>query len=66
MHELVSPDIHIDICVIPPRKEHEYYTLVTMGMGAFKMPVPEDDEYEDLKRAELLVNLPSDWHLDRE
>ena len=66
MHELVSPDIHIDICVIPPRKEHEYYTLVTMGMGAFKMPVPEDKEYEDLKRAELLVNLPSDWHLDRE
>ncbi len=66
MHELVSPDIHIDICVIPPRKEHEYYTLVTMGMGAFKMPVPEDEEYEDLKRAELLINLPADWKLDRE
>ena len=29
MHELASPDIHVDIYVIPPRAEHEYYTLVT-------------------------------------
>ena len=64
MHELMSPDVHIDICVIPPRAEHEYYTLVTMGMGAAKMPVPEG--YEDLARAELLINLPADWRLDEE
>ena len=30
-HELVSPDIHVDICIIPPRRDHDYYTLVTMG-----------------------------------
>ena len=64
MHEIMSPDVHIDICVIPPRAEHEYYTLVTMGMGAAKMPVPEG--YEDLARAELLINLPADWRLDEE
>ena len=64
MYELMSPDIHIDICVISPRAEHEYYTLVTMGMGAAKMPVPED--YDDLARAELLINLPADWQLDKE
>ena len=32
-HELVSPDIHVDICMVPPSKERSYYTLVTMGMG---------------------------------
>lgn len=64
MHELMSPDVHIDICLIPPRAEHEYYTLVTMGMGAAQMPVPEG--YEDLARAELLINLPADWRLDEE
>ena len=64
MHEIMSPDVHIDICVIPPRAEHEYYTLVTMGMGAAKMPVPEG--YEDLARAELLINLPAGWRLDEE
>ena len=33
-HELSSPDIHVDICVVPPSEERDYYTLVTMGMGA--------------------------------
>lgn len=42
MHELASPDIHVDIYVIPPRAEHEYYTLVTCGMGAHKMEVPDE------------------------
>lgn len=27
-HELVSPDIHVDICVVPPSDERDYYTLV--------------------------------------
>ena len=39
-HELISPDIHVDICIIPPTKEKDYYTLVTMGMGAHEMNVP--------------------------
>ena len=33
-HELVSPDIHVDICLIPPDKDRNFHTLVTMGMGA--------------------------------
>ena len=41
-HELVSPDIHVDICVVPPSDERDYYTLVTMGMGAHRMNVPEE------------------------
>ena len=41
-HELVSPDIHVDICVVPPSEKQDYYTLVTMGMGAHRMNVPEE------------------------
>lgn len=66
MHELASPDIHVDICVIPPRAEHEYYTLVTCGMGAHKMDMPDELKNEHLERAELLINLPADWKLDEE
>lgn len=62
-HEIVSTDIHLDICVIPPRKDHNYYTLVTFGMGAHKMNVPEELSEKKLERAELLINLPPDWKL---
>lgn len=66
MHEMVSPDIHLDICLIPPRKDHNYYTLVTMGMGAHKMVVPEGLSDKKLERAELLINLPPDWLLSED
>ena len=62
-HELVSPDIHVDICLIPPRRDHDYHTLVTMGMGAHEMDVPEEAE-STLRRAEVMINLPRDWKLD--
>lgn len=62
-HEIVSPDIHVDIAVIPPTEERDYYTLVTMGMGAHKMNVPEELSEYNLERAELIVYLPKDWDL---
>lgn len=65
-HELVSPDIHVDICVVPPSKARDYYTLVTMGMGAHRMNVPEELAEYKLERAELAIALPSDWKLDQE
>ena len=43
-HELVSPDIHVDIAIIPPSEAHNCYTLVTMGMGAHRMRVPKADK----------------------
>ena len=65
-HELDSPDIHVDICVVPPSEERDYYTLVTMGMGAHRMNVPEElDEYK-LERAELVIALPGNWKLKHE
>jgi tetratricopeptide (TPR) repeat protein len=60
-HELVSPDVHIDIAVIEPRAGHDYYTLVTMGMGAHRMNVPGDLGH--LSRAEMMVCLPAYWNI---
>ena len=65
-HELVSPDIHVDICVVPPTEERDYYTLVTMGMGAHRMNVPKELADQKLERAELVIALPPDWKLDQE
>ena len=62
-HELASPDIHVDICLIPPGDERDYYTLVTMGMGAHRMNVPGELADHKLERAELAIALPPDWKL---
>ncbi len=65
-HELSSPDIHVDICVVPPTEERDYYTLVTMGMGAHRMNVPEELAEYKLERAELAIALPRNWKLKHE
>ncbi len=58
LHEIVSPDLHIDLAIIPPNEVKNYYTVVTMGMGAFKMDVPES-KYNS--RMELVMYFPKDW-----
>jgi len=63
LHEIVSPDIHVDVCVIPPSPERNYYTLVTEGMGAHIMDLPEELSAEQYGRAELLICLPPDWRV---
>lgn len=62
-HEIVSPDIHVDIAIIKPTPNHNYYTLVTMGMGAHKMNVPSELSDLKLERAELLIHLSADWNV---
>ena len=66
LHELDSPDIHVDICVVPPSERRNYYTLVTMGMGAHRMNVPKELAEYKLERAELAIALPPDWKLDED
>lgn len=60
-HEIISPDIHVDIAIINPTKERNYYTLITMGMGAHRMNVPPEMSEHMLERAELVICLPTDW-----
>lgn len=65
-HEIYSPDIHVDVCVIPPTKKRNYYILVTMGMGAHRMNVPKELAEYRLERAEVMIALPPDWKVYEE
>ena len=66
IHEMVSPDIHVDLAVIEPTEDRDYYTICTMGMGAHPMNVPYNMRGHGLDRAELFMTLPRDWNLDSE
>ena len=61
IHEIVSLGLHIDVIPIPPSKDRNYYTLFTMGMGAYKMNVPA--VYGKMNRAEMAIRLPADWDI---
>ena len=55
--------IRVDIGVIPPKAGRNYYTLVTMGVGAHEMNTPAELEEYRLQRAELVMCLPYYWQL---
>ena len=63
LHEIVSPDIHVDIYVMDPTPERNYYVLSTLGMGAHRMNVPAELAGQQLERAEILVTLPAEWQI---
>lgn len=63
VHEFFSEDIHVDVSIIPPHEEHNYYTLVTTGMGAFSMKIPSEYQEDGLpSRIELMMCLPPEWN----
>ena len=62
-HEIVSPDVHLDIVIVPPTDEQPYYKLVTMGAGAYKMNVPNELKKYKLERAEYVIFLPKEWDI---
>lgn len=68
LHEVFSPDIHVDVAIIPPTKGRDYYTLCTIGAGAHRMNIPDELRYEHLlaERVELLIYLPADWPLGKD
>lgn len=68
LHEIVSPDIHVDIAIVPPAENRDYYTLCTMGVGAHRMNVPDQYRLHNLvtERAELLIYLPSNWDFSKD
>lgn len=60
-HEIMSPDIHVDIYIMKPTPQRNYYVLSTFGMGAHRMNVPEELAEKKLERAEIIVTLPPYW-----
>ena len=65
LHEVFSPDIHIDICEIEPTADDNSLRLVTMGMGAHKMSVPDELKNDGIDRAELAITLPAGWDIKK-
>lgn len=63
-HEIVSTDIHLDIIIVPPTDKRPYYKLITMGMGAYQMNVPDRLKQYELERAELVLYLPATWDIN--
>ncbi len=61
LHEIISPDIHLDVIVVPPTDVEPCYKLVTMGAGAYKMKTPKG--CEKFSRAEYVIYLPRDWDI---
>jgi hypothetical protein len=63
-HELVSDLVHIDVHIVAPTPERNYYTLITSGMSDRPMKAPEGAE--GLRFGELMICLPPDWKLTQE
>lgn len=59
-----SENLDLRIFVIEPAKERDFYTLITCGMGAYKMELPDDFKDTDLDRIEMLTYLSPDWNMD--
>ena len=57
IHEIVSDVVHIDVLVVRPSDDRPCFTLVTSGMSAKRMNVPEGAE--DWARSELIISLPA-------
>jgi hypothetical protein len=63
-HEIVSPDLHMDMALIPPSSGRFRKILVTMGAGAYRMDIPELLKDKNLERMELVTVLLPDWATD--
>lgn len=63
-HELVSDLVHIDVHIVNPTADRNYYTLITSGMSDRPMHAPA--KFPDLQYAELMLCLPPSWKLDQQ
>ena len=62
-HEIFSPDIHLDVCLVNPTEEEPFYKLVTRGAGAYEMNIPDRWKEYNIERAEYVIYVPKDWNL---
>jgi len=59
LHEIGSRYVHIDVHVVAPKPDRDFYTLVTSGMSDKPMKAPR--QAEGLEYSELMLCLPSNW-----
>lgn len=59
-----SENLDLRLFVIEPTKERDFYTVITCGMGAYKMELPDDFKDTDLDRIEMLIYLSPNWNMD--
>jgi len=63
-HELVSDLVHLDVHMVPPTSERNWYTFITSGMSERPMTVPPGSELDEY--AELVLCLPPTWQVSDE
>ncbi len=61
LHENESEIIHSDIFIVKPAKDRNYNLLLTCGLSALLMKVPDDLDH--LKFTEITILLPTHWKL---
>ncbi len=55
--------LHVDLAIIKPTEERPYYTVCTLGVGAYRMTMNDEDRVENHtpEYNEFLIHLPADW-----
>ena len=66
LHEILSDIVHIDVHVMWPTQEQNFFVVYTTGMSDLPMTIPQEVSAKDrerLKLSELYLFLPGDWPL---
>ena len=65
-HELISELVHIDLHIMRPTPQADYYVVYTTGMSDLPMTLPDvipPETRKNLERLELYMLLPSNWNV---
>jgi hypothetical protein len=62
LHEVISDKVHLDVLVVPPTAQYNWYTLVTSGMSDLPMQGADPED----RYAEVVLCLPPTWKLSQE
>jgi hypothetical protein len=61
-HEIISPDLHIDVHHVRPDRDRRFHTLITSGMS--ERPMNTGEEAAEFRFAELAILLEPDWAIE--
>lgn len=61
-HEIISPDLHIDVHHVRPDRNRRFHTLVTSGMSERSMSTGE--EAAEFRFVELVILLEPNWPIE--